>query len=156
MVDLAAQINKYLQTANYYKDKAKKILYKAAKQSYIRFTIGCSPTPTPIIVLTLRELKSVIDNMYECGVYTEKSKGVKPMFKVLLPNVTSVSMFVRTCEQFEEDINYRYGRYIIDAKSIMGILSCDLNKPADVEILTDDPEVTNNFEKAIEKWIVEE
>lgn len=78
------------------------------------------------------------------------------MFKVLLPNVTSVSMFVRTCEQFEEDINYRYGRYIIDAASLMGILSCDLNKPAEVEILTDDPEVINNFEKSIEKWIVEE
>lgn len=86
----------------------------------------------------------------------EKSKGVKPMFKVLLPNVTSVSMFVRTCEQFKEDINYRYGRYIIDGKSIMGILSCDLNKPAEVEILTDDPEVINSFEKAIERWTVEE
>ena len=156
MVGLAALINKYLQTANYYKEKARNILFYAAKQSYIRLTIGRFPKPTPIIVLTLRELKSVIDNMYECGVYTEKSKGVKPMFKVLLPNVTSVSMFVRTCEQFEEDINYRYGRYIIDTKSIMGILSCNLNKPADVEILTNDPKVIDSFEKAIEKWIVEE
>lgn len=155
-MDLAALINKYLQTANYCKDKTKNILYYAAKQTYIRLTIGCFSTPTHIIVLTQRELKGIIDSIYKWGIYTEKSKGVKPMFKVLLPNVTSVSMFVRTCEQFKEDINYRYGRYIIDGKSIMGILSCDLNKPAEVEILTDDPEVINSFEKAIERWTVEE
>lgn len=78
------------------------------------------------------------------------------MFKVLLPDVISVGMFVKTCEQFEEEIDYRYNRYIIDGKSLMGILSCDVSKPAEVEILTDDPEVISSFEKAIEKWIVEE
>lgn len=78
------------------------------------------------------------------------------MFKVLLPNVASVSMFVSVCEQFEEEVDYKYNRYIIDGKSIMGILSCDLNKPAEVEILTDDPEVISSFKRAIERWIVEE
>ena len=77
-------------------------------------------------------------------------------FKILLNTLKDANEFVDVCEQFEEDINYRYGRYIIDAKSIMGILSCDLNKPADVEILTNGPKVIDSFKKSIEKWIVEE
>lgn len=78
------------------------------------------------------------------------------MFKVLLPDVISVGIFVKTCEQFDEEVDYKYNRYIINGKSIMGILSCDLSKPAEVNILTKDPDVIKEFEKAIEKWIVEE
>ena len=77
-------------------------------------------------------------------------------FNILLETVKSANEFVDVCEQFEEEVDYKYNRYIIDGKSIMCILSCDLNKPAEVEILTDDPEVISSFEKAIEKWIVEE
>ena len=78
------------------------------------------------------------------------------MFRILLPDVTSAVLFVKTCEQFKEPIDYKYGRYILDGRSLMGILSCELNKSAYVEILTDDQEAINKFEKAIEKWIVEE
>lgn len=77
-------------------------------------------------------------------------------FKILLNTLKDANEFVNVCGSFEEDVDYKYNRYIIDGKSIMGILSCDLNKTAEVEILTDDPEVISSFEKAIEKWIVEE
>lgn len=77
-------------------------------------------------------------------------------FKILLNTLKDANEFVDVCESFEEDVNYIHGRVVIDAASLMGILSCDLNKPAEVEILTDDSEVINSFEKAIEKWIVEE
>lgn len=77
-------------------------------------------------------------------------------FKILLNTLKDANEFVDVCESFEEDVNYIRGRFVIDAASLMGILSCDLNKPAEVEILTDDPEVINNFKKSIEKWIVEE
>ena len=78
------------------------------------------------------------------------------MFKVLISDIISAGMFVKTCEQFEEPVDYKYGRYTLDARSLMGILSCELNKPAYVEILTDDQDTISKFEKAIEKWIVEE
>ena len=78
------------------------------------------------------------------------------MFKVLISDVISAGMFVKTCEQFEEPVDYKYGRYTLDARSLMGILSCELNKPSYVEILTDDQDTISKFEKAIEKWIVEE
>ena len=77
-------------------------------------------------------------------------------FKILLNTLKDANEFVDLCEGFEEDVNYKYGRFIIDAASLMGILSCDLNKPANVEILTKDPDVIKEFEKSIEKWIVEE
>lgn len=77
-------------------------------------------------------------------------------FKILLNTLKDANEFVNVCGSFEEEVDYKYNRYIIDGKSIMGVLSCNLNKPAEVEILTDSSEISNNFEKAIEKWIVEE
>ena len=77
-------------------------------------------------------------------------------FKILLNTLKDANEFVDVCESFEEDVNYIRGRFVIDAASLMGILSCDLNKPAEVEILTDDPEVISSFKRAIERWIVEE
>lgn len=77
-------------------------------------------------------------------------------FKILLNTLKDANEFVNVCESFEEDVDYKHNRYIIDGRSIMGILSCDLREPAEVEILTDDTEVINKFEKAIEKWVVGE
>ena len=77
-------------------------------------------------------------------------------FKILLNTLKDANEFVDVCESFEEDVNYIHGRVVIDAASLMGILSCDLNKPAEVEILTDDLKIIDSFENAIERWIVEE
>lgn len=77
-------------------------------------------------------------------------------FKILLNTLKDANEFVDVCESFEEDVNYLHGRFIIDGKSIMGVLSCDISEVAIAEIVTDDPKIIGNFEKAIEKWIVEE
>ena len=77
-------------------------------------------------------------------------------FKILLNTLKDANEFVDVCESFEEDVNYIHGRVVIDAASLMGILSCDLNKLAEVEILTDDLKIIDSFENAIEKWMVEE
>lgn len=77
-------------------------------------------------------------------------------FKILLETLKDANEFVEVCEHFEEDINYLHGRFIIDGKSIMGVLFCDISDVATVEIITDDSETINKFKKSIEKWIVEE
>ncbi len=42
--------------------------------------------------------------------------------------------FVRVTSKYNYDIDLRSGRYIIDAKSILGIFSLDLSKPIEVDI----------------------
>ncbi|MEX1307678.1 MAG: HPr family phosphocarrier protein [Eubacteriales bacterium] len=45
--------------------------------------------------------------------------------------------FVRITSKYDYDIDLRSGRYIIDAKSILGIFSLDLSKPIDMDIHDD-------------------
>ena len=54
--------------------------------------------------------------------------------KVLLNEVGHVKNFVEIVSKFEEDIDLIFGRYITDAKSILGIFSFDLSKPVEIHI----------------------
>ena len=40
---------------------------------------------------------------------------MKMELKIKLHSVNDVAMFVKVCERFEEDIDYKHGRYVIDA-----------------------------------------
>ncbi|MBQ2504318.1 MAG: HPr family phosphocarrier protein, partial [Lachnospiraceae bacterium] len=42
--------------------------------------------------------------------------------------------FVNVISQFDSDFDLISGRYVIDAKSIMGIFSLDLSQPIDLTI----------------------
>ncbi len=58
-------------------------------------------------------------------------------FNVLLSSINDVKNFVNVVSRFDYDIDLSSGRYIVDAKSIMGIFSLDLSKPIAVEIHSD-------------------
>jgi len=46
----------------------------------------------------------------------------------------NVKEFVSIVSQYDYEIDLRSGRFIVDAKSILGIFSLDLSKPVVVEI----------------------
>lgn len=46
----------------------------------------------------------------------------------------NVKEFVSIVSKYDFDIDLRSGRFIVDAKSILGIFSLDLSKPVIVEI----------------------
>lgn len=56
------------------------------------------------------------------------------------------------CGTYKEDIDYICGRYILDAKSLMGVLSVGVNHICNTEIHTIDPVVIDKFCKDIELW----
>ena len=58
-------------------------------------------------------------------------------FRVHLKSINDVKEFVRIVNDYPYDVDLASGRYIVDAKSIMGIFSLDLAKPIDVEIHDD-------------------
>ena len=55
-----------------------------------------------------------------------------------LNSIDKVKSFVNAITQFEFDFDLVSGRYVIDAKSIMGIFSLDLSKPIELVIHAED------------------
>ena len=58
--------------------------------------------------------------------------------QISLNSIDKVKSFVNTINMMDCDFDLISGRYVIDAKSIMGIFSLDLSKPIDLTIHTDD------------------
>ena len=54
--------------------------------------------------------------------------------KISLNSVDKVKAFVNEIIKFDCDFDLVSGRYVIDAKSIMGIFSLDLSKPINLNI----------------------
>ena len=54
--------------------------------------------------------------------------------KISLNSIDKVKAFVNEVTKFNSDFDLVSGRYVIDAKSIMGIFSLDLSKPIDLNI----------------------
>jgi len=58
--------------------------------------------------------------------------------QISLNSIEKVKSFVNDITKFDMDFDLVSGRYVIDAKSIMGIFSLDLSKPIDSNIHADD------------------
>ena len=58
--------------------------------------------------------------------------------QISLNSIDKVKAFVNDITKFENDFDLVSGRYVIDAKSIMGIFSLDLSKPIDLSIHAED------------------
>ncbi len=53
---------------------------------------------------------------------------------ISLNSIDKVKAFVNEITKFDNDFDLVSGRYVIDAKSIMGIFSLDLSKPIELNI----------------------
>ena len=73
--------------------------------------------------------------------------------KIRLSTIEDVRDFVEVVRQFEGDIDVSSGRYIVDAKSIMGIFSLDLMSPI---TLTAHAENCDKLIDSLKKYIIAE
>ncbi len=64
---------------------------------------------------------------------------------ITLNSIDKVKNFVNDITKFDSDFDLVSGRYVIDAKSIMGIFSLDLSKPINLNIHND-----NEMDKILE------
>ncbi len=71
--------------------------------------------------------------------------------QISLNSIEKVKSFVNDIARFEVDFDLVSGRYVIDAKSIMGIFSLDLSKPITLNIHADD---TTAILEALKPYIV--
>ena len=70
-----------------------------------------------------------------------------------LGSIDKVKNFVNTIARFDGDFDLISGRYVIDAKSIMGIFSLDLSRP--LKLAMPESEADTVME-ALKAYIVEE
>jgi phosphotransferase system HPr-like phosphotransfer protein len=72
--------------------------------------------------------------------------------QISLNSIDKVKSFVNDLTKFDDDFDLVSGRYVIDAKSIMGIFSLDLSRPIDLTI-----HATDNIDeilKVLDRYIV--
>lgn len=63
--------------------------------------------------------------------------------QISLNSINKVKSFVNEITKFDNDFDLVSGRYVIDAKSIMGIFSLDLSKPIDLNIHANESDIDN-------------
>ena len=74
--------------------------------------------------------------------------------KISLNSIDKVKSFVNEITKYDYDFDLVSGRYVIDAKSIMGIFSLDLSKSIDLNIHADDSEI-DKILRTLKPYIVE-
>ena len=72
--------------------------------------------------------------------------------KLSLNNVENIKVFVQRVNKFPFDLDIKSRRYIIDAKSIMGLFSLNLAEPI---YLICSSEHYDEVKEAVKEWIVD-
>lgn len=78
---------------------------------------------------------------------------MKTKITVLLNDFSKIKKFCREVVDFESDIDLIKGRYVIDAKSTIGIFTLDLSSPVDVIIHSDNKDEIKRFNEVMEEFI---
>ncbi len=73
--------------------------------------------------------------------------------QILIDSIDKVKAFVNEISKFNCDFDLISGRYVIDAKSIMGIFSLDISKPIELDIHVTDEAEAGEILKALEPYI---
>ena len=74
--------------------------------------------------------------------------------QISLNSIDKVKSFVNDISKFNNDFDLVSGRYVIDAKSIMGIFSLDLSKPITLSVHSDTE--TEEILEALKPYLVNE
>lgn len=76
-------------------------------------------------------------------------------FTICLNTIDKVKNFVKIVSKFEQNMDIIIGRYIVDAKSIMGIFSIDLTRKLTLRIDSNDINTCNEIREELKEFIVE-
>ena len=69
--------------------------------------------------------------------------------KIQLKAFSDVKEFVKAAEKCEYDVDVFYNRVVVDAKSILGVMSMDLTRPLTVKYHVEDQDC---FEQTLNKF----
>ena len=72
---------------------------------------------------------------------------------IILDSVDKVKDFVREVSKFETDIDLVSSRFIVDAKSLMGIFTLDREQPLQLVAETTDSDALSSLTQAIGRFL---
>ncbi|MBE5894620.1 MAG: HPr family phosphocarrier protein [Lachnospiraceae bacterium] len=75
--------------------------------------------------------------------------------QISLNSIDKVKSFVNEITKYDFDFDLISGRYVIDAKSIMGIFSLDLSKPIQLNIHVEEAAEADVVMEALSAYIIE-
>jgi len=85
----------------------------------------------------------------------QKEDYLMKTVRISLNSIDKVKSFVNDLVRFTDvDFDLVSGRYVIDAKSIMGIFSLDLSKPIDLNIHADEDKL-DEIVNTLKPYIIE-
>ena len=74
--------------------------------------------------------------------------------QISLNSIDKVKNFVNDLTKFNTDFDLVSGRYVVDAKSIMGIFSLDLSKPIELNIPEEEGEKLDAILNTLAPYII--
>lgn len=75
--------------------------------------------------------------------------------KILLNSIDKVKNFAEILNKFNDiEFDVLSGRYVINAKSIMGLFSLDITLPMNLQIMTDDEDTIEKIKESIEDFLI--
>lgn len=72
--------------------------------------------------------------------------------KIKLTEFSDIKEFVNLCRTFESDIDIVKGRCVLDAKSVMGVMSIDVSNGADINLHSADEDEQLRFISLFSKF----
>ena len=75
--------------------------------------------------------------------------------QILIDSIDKVKAFVNDIARFDCDFDLISGRYVIDAKSIMGIFSLDISKPIELDIHVNDESEAAEIMKTLAPYLAD-
>ena len=75
-------------------------------------------------------------------------------FKISLCTIDKVKNFCRIASAITPDMDIISGRYVIDAKSVMGIFSVDLSNPLTLRVRTTNEKECKDIRKKLKDFVI--
>lgn len=73
--------------------------------------------------------------------------------KIKLDTFDKIKSFAKKVTKFESDVNICKGSICYDAKSIMGVMALDTSEYVEVDILSDNNDEIEKFNKEMEEFV---
>lgn len=82
-----------------------------------------------------------------------KLKKAETIFDIKIGSIERGHELVKIANSYKEDIDVFIDRYVVDAKSILGVFSLSWNKPLRISIKTNDDTIIARFEQDIKEYM---
>lgn len=76
------------------------------------------------------------------------------IIKIKLTDINKIYKFIDITNDYSEDVNIYYRHFVLDGKSLLCLMSCDLTKPISVKLVSDNELNLKSFRNCMRQFEV--